>query len=232
MKKIIFGLAVAISCTTVSYKSFAQKYFAGTITFETKYEGDTDPQRHIPSQQTCIIFENKEKAELYNGVLRTIKDGDALTVTMLVDWPGYPRIGYVSDKEATQKALSSQKFSYEERSDTKTICGYECKGYNVTAVVKEEEEEDEEEEAVELKYIVYTTKEIGKDDNINALDYPGLSGYPLYVESEKDGVKTIIQASEVKKSKLKAVDFMVPSDYKMCSEEEFQEEMIKRAQGQ
>ena len=232
MRKGISVLAVAIICTTVSYESSAQKSFAGTVRFEVKFEGDIDPQKHGPSEPIVYtIFENKEKTSLYNGVIQTIKDGDALTETNLVDWPGYARIGHTASKESKQKDLSRKKYSYVERADTKNICGYECKGYDVTLVIKDEDDDDDE-EGEETKYIVYTTKEIGKDDNINALDHPGLSGYPLYMEFEKDGVKTIIQAKEVKKGKIKAVDFLIPSDYKMCSDEEFQEEFMKRVQGQ
>jgi len=219
MKRLISVAAIAIVCTTLCYKSFAQKSFAGTVKFETKFEGETNPQVHIPSEQTQTIFENKMKNTLYNGMLRTIQDGDSLSITYLFDIPGYGRIGNTSGREINEENLLRTSFSYTERTDTKTICGYLCKGYDVVSIITDED--DDEDEAVELKFIVYTTKEIGKDDNINAFNFPGLSGYPLYTEFEKDGVKTITQAKEVKKGKVKSLDFLIPTDYKMLSQEEW-----------
>jgi len=219
MKKVVVVLTMAIVCTTVSYKSFAQKYFAGTVKLETKYEGDIDPQKHIPHEAELIIFENKMKTS--SVVEQVIYDGDAMTITYLYDLStyGYERMGTVIDKETNQKNSEKSKFSYEARGDTKIICGYECKGYNITQTIKDEEYEED----IEISYIVYTTTEIGKDANINAFEYVGLLGFPMYEEVEKDGVKKITQVKEVKKGKIKAIDFMVSSNYNMYKPEEFRE---------
>jgi len=229
MKKIVSVLTIAIVCNTVGCKLLAQKYFAGTVKVEIKYEGDIDPQKHIPQELEYTIFENKTKTTVYNGLVQIMQDGDALTETQLWDLSmfGFGRLGTAVDREAMQNQLSKKKFSYEERSDTKTICGYVCKGYNVTviAIEEDEEEDDDEDDATEIKLLIYTTTEIGKDGNINAFDYPGLSGFPMYSEFEKNDVKTIVQVKEVKKGKIKAVDFMIPSDYKMYDKEGFQKEM-------
>jgi hypothetical protein len=239
MKKEIVVVAVAILCTMVSYRTFAQKYFAGTVKMETKYEGDIDPQKHVPHENTFTVFDNKIKQTFTGGgfSMQRIEDGDAMSVTVLYDILGYGKVGYTANKEAVEEELSHVKFSYEERSDTKTICGYECKGYNVTIVVSadadedEDDEDDDEDEVTEVKIIVYTTLEIGKDNNINAFKFPGLAGFPLYTEREGNGVKQISQAKEVKKGKVKAVDFLIPSDYKMCgNEDEFEQEMQKASE--
>jgi hypothetical protein len=45
----------------------------------------------------------------------------------------------------------------------------------------------------------------------------------LYIEQGDDGVTMIQEAIEVKKTKIKSVDFLVPSDYTMYdTREEFQ----------
>lgn len=217
MKKVVAVLTIATICTAVSYKALAQKApFAGTVKFEVKYEGDIDPQKHIPYEISSTVFENKTKQTIFIGInIYVIQDGDALIQTVLIDHP-QDRIGYVDDREAVEDKLLSKKFTYAEREDTKTICGYECKGYDVTCIVyNDDEDDDEADDKTEIKWIVYTTKEIGKDNNINAFDFPRLSGFPLYMECEVDGVKTISQAKEVKPSKVKAIDFLVPSNYKM-----------------
>ena len=229
MKKLMSILTVAVVCNALIYSSFAQKTpFAGTVKFEQKYEGNINPQKHIPIEATYTIFENKTKVTLFMGVnVFIIQDGDALVRTVLIDIP-QGRIGLTDSKEEVDEELLMKKFTYAERDDTKTICGYECKGYDVTCIVMSDDDDDED-EATEIKTIVYTTQEIGKDNNINAFDYPGLSGFPLYTETEADGVKTIVQAKEVKKSKVKATDFLIPSDYKMLEGE--QKEGLKRNLG-
>ena len=223
MKRVVSVLTIAIICTTVSYKSFAQKYFAGTVKFEIKYEGEIDPQKHVTKEYECDIFENKSKKN-GNGQ-QIIYDGDASTVTVLLDLTGvgYDRVGKI---DTLQRDSTDGKFTYEPRGDTKTICGYECKGYNVTYTYIDEEYDEEEE--IEVKFILYTTTEIGKDNRINVFEYPGLSGYPLYTEIEKDDVKTIIQAKEIKKGKVKAIDFMIPSNYRIHVTNEAWEEEGKK----
>jgi len=223
MKRAVSVLTIAIICTTVSYKSFAQKYFAGTVKFEVKFEGDIDPQKKTTQEVEYTIFENKFKLS-GNGQQR-IYNGDASSVTWLIDLSGvgYDRIGRI---DTLLRDSTSGRYSYESRGDTKTICGYECKGYNVTHTYIDKDYDEEEE--IEEKYIVYTTTEIGKDNNINVFEYPGLSGYPLYEEFEKKGIKVISQAKEIKKGKVKEIDFMIPSNYRIhVTEEAWEEEMKK-----
>ena len=222
MKRLMSVLTIAVVCNTLSYSAFAQNPpFAGTVKFETKYQGDIDPQKHVPFEITYTIFENKIKLTMpYRGInIYVIQDGDLLTQAGLADIP-QGRVGYADNMEEVEDELLMKKFTYAERGDTKTICGYVCKGYDVTCIVTNEDAEEDEEETTEIKWIVYTTKEIGKDNNINALDFPKLSGFPLYRETEKDGVKTITIAKEVKKSKVKSTDFLIPSDYKMTKDQQ------------
>lgn len=221
MKKLVPILVIAVVGITMSNRVFAQKYFAGTVKVEIKFEGDINPQKHVPKETTYSIFENKRKiTETGSITSHFIYDGDSATTTTLYDIVGHGRLGYV-DREFVQRNFANVDFSYAERGDTKTICGYECKGYDVT-IVTTNEETDEEKIG---KAIVYTTQAIGKDENINAFQFPGLSGYPLYVEKEYEGATQITQAKEIKVGKVKGIEFLIPSDYKMCTKEQWMEEM-------
>lgn len=240
MKKSAFVIAAVVMYITVNQQTFAQKSFAGTVTFETKYEGDTDPQKHKTHEAIYSIFENKTKQSLSGGGVsqHVITNGDDLSVTVLLDISGLGRYGKITKKNK-EDMFKDVKISFVDRGDSKNICGFECKGYDVTLVDMGEIDEDDEDDVKEIKFIVYTTKEIGKDDNINAFQFPGLSGYPLYIELEVKDVKQITQAKEVKKGKVKAVDFLVPSDYKMFdNDEDWNQEMerlneaYKKMQGQ
>ena len=217
MKKIfsISVIAAFALCMFANVQVNAQKVkFAGTVKIAVKYEGDTDPQKHVPAEAVFTIFGNKVK--LSQQVYTQILDGDAGTVTILLDFPGN-RVGYVIPKEDFLEKQSTVKFTYTKSDETKTICGYVCTRYDITAYDIEEDEE--------TKIVAYTTTEIGENTNINAFEYPGLTGFPLYTEVESDGVKAIQEIIEVKKTKVKAVDFLVPSDYKMLTKEEYQELM-------
>jgi hypothetical protein len=207
MKKIfsISVIAAFAFCLFTSTHTQAQKVkFAGTVKFHVRFEGDTDPQRHVPQDVMYTIFGNKIMAK--QQIFIQMQDGDAVTKTLLIDYPG-SRIGYITPKEEIQEEQALLKYTYTKGSETKTICGYVCNKYDVSIYDAEEDEE--------TKFIVYTTTEIGNDNNINSTEYPGLTGYPLYTEIERNDVKTIIEATEVKKTKIKAVDFLIPSDYKM-----------------
>jgi hypothetical protein len=217
MKKLCSICVVAVLCifTAMNVNAQKSKGFAGTIKFSIKYEGDTDPQTHQPGEYVCTVFGNKQKTS--TQWYQQITDGDAVTSTVLLDIPGN-RMGYTQKKEAIEEALAAVKFTYAKSEETKTICGYVCTRYDVTVLNVEEDEES--------KVIVYTTTEIGSGNNINSTSLPGLTGFPLYVEQENDGVKSIQEAIEVKKAKIKSVDFMIPSDYTIYnSQEELQEKV-------
>jgi hypothetical protein len=207
-------VAVLCVCTAVEVSAQKSKSFAGTVKFSTKYEGDIDPQKHIPGEITFSVFGNKQKLSIPEQGVHQITDGDAVTVTILIDIPGN-RMGYIIKKEVLEENFAARKYTYTKSEETKTICGYVCTRYDVTIFDIEEDEES--------KAVVYTTTEIGESSNINSVTFPGLTGYPLYMEEDDDGVKQIQEAIEVKKTKIKAVDFLVPSDYTMYdSQEEFQ----------
>jgi hypothetical protein len=205
---------VAVLCifTAVDVNAQKSKAFAGTVKFSVKYEGDTDPQKHVPYEFVYTILGNRQK--ISNQGFSQITDGDAVTVTVLLEIPGN-KMGYVAKKEDVEESFAVKKFTYTKGEETKTICGYVCTRYDITVFDIEEDEE--------AKAILYTTTEIGDGNNINALSFPGLTGYPLYIEEDEDGVKTIHEAIEIKKAKIKSVDFMIPSDYTIySSQEEFQ----------
>jgi len=217
MKKSISILVVgaALSIVTV-FTTNAQKSssFAGTIKISIKYEGENrNPQEHVPKEQFYTVFENKMKVQ--DGPWWVyLYDGDKGTMTRLLDIPGN-RGGCTHPAEVVESflGLSTKKFTYKKGEETKVICGYVCTRYDITIYDTETEEE--------TTVIAYTTTEIGKDYNINNFEYPGLTGFPLYTESEHKGVKTIEEAIEVKPTKVKAIDFLIPTNYKMMTPLEF-----------
>jgi hypothetical protein len=222
MKKLFFICVVAVMCifTVVEVSAQKSKSFAGTIKISVKYTGDIDPQKHVPSESVLSVFGNKQK--ISGQGFQQILDGDAVTVTVLIDIPGN-RMGYTVKKEEIEESFAAKKLTYTKSDETKTVCGYVCTRYDVTVFDIEEDEES--------KVIVYTTTDIGENNNINSLSLPGLTGFPLYIEQESDGVTVIQEAIEVKKTKIKSVDFMVPADYTMYNSQEELQTKIKEIYG-
>jgi len=207
MKKSFFIFVVVASALFVVPAANAQKVdsFAGTVKFSVKYEGNTNPKDHAPYEQTITILGNKMKVSDPSGEIQ-IMDCNEPSIIFLYDYPGY-KCGYTESKEVIEERFESKKFTYVKGEETMTICGYLCTRYDVTIFDTDTEEE--------TKIIVYTTTEIGENNEINNLDYPGLTGFPLYEESEIKGVKKTEKAIEIKKTKVKAVEFLVPTAYKM-----------------
>jgi len=182
------------------------KSFAGTVKFSVTFEGNTNPKDHAPQEQLYTIFGNKIKIVVPARSMTQILDGDAVKVTVLYDIPGY-KSGYTVSKEGLEARQERYNYSYTKGEDTMTVCGYLCTRYDVTIY---DTDEDEETTAV-----VYTTTEIGEGSDINIFEYPGLTGFPLYSETEEKGVKEIQKAVEIKPTKVKGIDFLTPTGYKM-----------------
>jgi hypothetical protein len=179
--------------------------FAGTVKFSVKYEGDINPKDHTPHEEVYTIFGNKLKA-IRPPYQVLIFDGNTVTATVLYDIP-INKCGYKASKEYIEADQETKNYTYKKSEETKTICGYVCTRYDVTIY-------DTEDETEETGFI-YTTTEIGESSDINAFDYPGLTGFPLYQEMVENGAKTIKEAIEVKPTKVKSMDFLIPSGNKM-----------------
>ena len=215
----IFVVAAWGFLTVLTANAQKTKTFAGTVKLAVRYEGNTNPNEHIPSEQVYTIFGNKQKVVIPARYITQIIDGDAVKLTVLLDYPGY-KSGFSIIKEETE----NHEYTYTKKEgDTMTICGYLCTRYDVTVYDKEEDEEK--------SAIVYTTTEIGENNNINAFEFPGLTGYPLYREVENQGVKTIVKAIEIKQTKIKSVDFLIPEGYKMFPNQEEWKEYLDAASG-
>ena len=219
MKKL-FSIFVVSACGIFAVLTAdAQKSssYAITVKFSVQSNGDISAQNPPLRENVYTIFGNKLKVTDPRGITQII-DCDDLTATLLFNIKG-SKSGYMLHKEVFEDMFKSKQFSYAKEKDTMMICGYVCTRYNITIYDTGVEKE--------TKVIAYTTTEIGANSNINKLQYPGLTGFPLYLETEEDGVKIIEKAVEIKKTKVKSTDFSIPPDYKMFSSEEEWEKYIQ-----
>lgn len=212
MKKIVLVLAVVMMGFTALVS--AQKPFAGTIKMHSHIEGTDDP--NITSQgesdYSIILFGNYTKTVIspQEGFgITTISNGDAKTVTVLLDIMGMGKYYIETPADKIQEKLKNVKMEYNKTGEKMTIAGYECDKINVTATDLETDETED--------MVIYVSTAINAGEAINFQQYPGLSGYPMRTEikTDVDGtpVTVVVEATEViANKKIKVVDFMLPSD--------------------
>lgn len=194
--------------------TFAQKPFAGSIVFETTASGTDDPniaaQLAEMSEEVTIMGNNTKTAINQMGVdIIHITNGDYKLATTIIDIPGYGKY-YIEQEEADiNKAFEKIKQDYNYTSETKEICGYNCKKVEVKITDLESDEES--------SLVLWVTEDLMTGDNINFSNYPGLKGYPLCVEIDREisGENiTLIQTAKTitPNKKVKASTFLRPSD--------------------
>ncbi len=194
--------------------TFAQKPFAGTITFETTAEGTDDPNVAAElaemTQEVTIMGNNTKTVINQMGVgIINITNGDYKLATTIIEIPGYGKY-YIEREEADiKKSLETTKQEFEYTSETREIAGYNCK----KVIVKMTDLETDEEANITL----WVTEDLMTGDDINFSNYPGLKGYPMRVEVTRDvngDELTIIQTAKTvtPNKKVKASNFLRPSD--------------------
>lgn len=195
--------------------SFAQKPFAGTIKSKYTVEGTTDPNilANLPENQMIYLYENYTKTvvEMPGMNQIAITNGSTKTSYVIFDITGMGKY-YIETTEAEIKeARANVETKYEYTGETKTIAGYNCEKVIETSIDKETDEES--------VVILYVSKDINPNADINFGSHPDLVGYPLRTEttSEANGseFKLIVEAVEVTPSKkVKLADFLLPADGK------------------
>lgn len=216
MKRIIVVL-IAIIFGMGSQNLMAQKNkaFAGTIKFSVKYEGEIDPQilANAPTELNFMVLGNNTKLIIDGGgyFQYVVSIGDSSQENTIVDHP-MQKIIIKKTKENFDEEQEMLKYTVVSSEETKVICGYTCKRYDVTI--------ENIEEGGERKMVCYTTEEIGLDERIN-FDTPGLKGYVLYQEELIGELKVINEATEVKKKKINLAEFLLPTGFQVYTYDEY-----------
>lgn len=199
----------------LSVSAFAQKPFAGNITFESTSPDCTDPNfasQLAEETQELIVMGNNWRINMNMGIdVIVISNGNSKTLTTIFDIPGYGKYYNKVTAEQLQEATANIKRDFEYTDETKSILGYNCKKVIVKVTNLETDEETTE--------ILWVTTELGLGDDINFAQYPGLKGYPLSTEEKKefngDQFTVITNATKITPNKkVKATDFLLPSDAK------------------
>ncbi|MCR4879273.1 MAG: DUF4412 domain-containing protein [Bacteroidales bacterium] len=218
MKRTIRLFAI-IALMIASVSAFAQKPFAGKITFEVAAEGISDPNIAAELAEQTVeytVMGNNSRMDLSVGIdMSIISNGNAKTYTILFNIPGYGKYYIQQKAEDIQKDQATKKYDYKYTGEEKTISGYKCQKVIMTATDLETDEEN----VMEL----WVTTELGLGDDINFYTHPNLKGYPLSIKQtqEVNGemITTITTATKITPDKkVKSTLFLMPSDAKSFEE--------------
>lgn len=214
MKRTIRLFAI-IALMIASVSAFAQKPFAGKITFELSAEGITDPNIAAELAEQSMeytVMGNCSRMDMNVGIdFTTILNGNNKTSTIVLGIPGYGKYYIQQTAEDIQKAMATVKIDFNYTGEEKTISGYKCK----KVVMSKTDLETDEESTI----VLWVTSDLGLGDDINFAQYPGLKGYPLSIEQSREingeNVKVITTATKiVPDKKVKPTLFLLPSDAK------------------
>ena len=184
------------------------KSFKGTITYEITYSGkELEPAQkaQMPTIMTAKILGKKSKKILMGPMSQTIiLDAESKTGIMMIDAMGN-KMHFKLNKEELKKITElKSEYLFKHLEETKEIAGYNCKKVEVT-----KKDEDSE----ETTYAIYYSKEIGSKDLNFASEYKEIDGAMLeYQETDSQGIISTYTATNVKKGKIKNIDFLIHSE--------------------
>lgn len=201
--------------------SFAQKPFAGVIKSKYIVEGNVDAnvKASLPEEQVVYLYENYTKSvmEMPGINVITITNGGAKMVYLIYDITGMGKYYIETTESEIKEQLANMKTDYKYTGEKKTIAGYVCEKVIETSVDNETDEE--------TTTILYVSKDINPNADINFGSHPGLVGYPLRTEVTRDingeNATIIVEAYEVKADKkVKLANFLLPADGKKTTQKD------------
>lgn len=214
MKRIVMLVALFVMAFTVSLS--AQKPFAGHIHYKMTVEGIDDPNvlAQMPEGVDVTVFGNKTKTVMnMQGVgIQNITDGDTKMTMTLIEVTGLGKYYVEVPADSIEKQLKNQQCDATFTGETKEIAGYLCKRAEIVITDLETDETEE--------MVAWVSDDFLSSEAINfGSPYRCVKGYPLRTEIKRDYEDTqftiIQEATEIKADKkVKAFDFMRPSDAK------------------
>lgn len=217
MKKIfnLALLALSMVIYTTSISEAQKKFTTGTISYKVI---DLDGPEQVKMFMDGTTMDNHFSGDLVRtdmnmmgGMMTTkvITNGRTNTGTMLNDIMG-KKIA-VDMGSLDNNKISPDKFEIiYDKKETKEIAGYKCHKTTVKS----------EGGTVNL----YVTEKISVPSQLSK-QYEGLKGFPLQFEMDQNGMKMVLQATEVTHKKIDDSIFVIPDDYEKMTMKEFQESM-------
>ncbi len=212
-------LALVASGCSVFNGGGKDKTFEGYIKYKMDYEGDVDAQILAQAPTSSTVYYKGAKTlktqETVGATIKMITDNLTGGMITLMDIPMMgKKIAMKQTKEEVEALKEKTKAEGEEElkatinetGETKEILGYNCKKVDV--------------ELGEDIFPVYYTTELNVLSNKNEFPFEDIKGVILEYSMNQQGITTHIVATEIKKQKVNASMFTIPSDYEQMTMEE------------
>ncbi len=231
MKNIIYSIFLSIILFGFTNEhAQAQKKkkpFNGIITYEITYSGrEITPaeKAQMPSSVVEKILGNKSKAQYSAGGMTQIMitNGDKKEMIMIFVGPQGRAHMKLNEDEINEYLLNETEIDIKVLEETKEIEGYTCKKAEVTEINDKGEERT---------YFVYFSEKLGSQEINFAGKYSKIDGLMMEYQETQGDLIMHFKAVEVKKKKVKDIEFLIPSDsYELAGEEKQNMlEMIKQS---
>ncbi|MDL2262702.1 DUF4412 domain-containing protein [Bacteroidales bacterium OttesenSCG-928-I21] len=210
--KFLFLFLVAISISIVSFAQKGEASFTGTIKYDVTIlsEMDAMTKAQMPTELTFTYGENKVRMDQVSpmaGSTALIYDYTNKKLMILLDLMGqlYAITNDLPDDTESEENVEKPAIKFVD--EAKTIAGYKCKKAEISS---------KDGDVVEVFY----TEEIPTSKGL-ANNFDGINGTLMEFTFSESGIEMNYKVKEVKKGKVKAHLFKVPSDYTTITAEEF-----------
>ncbi|MFC2100448.1 hypothetical protein ACFLRZ_01320 [Bacteroidota bacterium] len=218
-------LFLTFSAVIFSQPAYSQKKktFKGNITYEVTYSGkDLTPaeKAQFPSEIYKKILGNKIKSEIILGAMtqHVIYDYDNKTMTMIfISIQGKAHLKF-NEEEIKEYILEKNELTIKYLEETKIIAGYTAKKAEITEIGDDGEENT---------YFVYYSDELGSKASNFAQKFKDIDGLLLEYQDTKGDMIVNFTIKEIKKGKVKDIDFFIPSDSEEITGED-KEQILQR----
>lgn len=217
MKKLI-QLVGVIAILALAGNAVAQKKVTeGKIVYGITLSGDADGMMAamMPTEMTMRFKGTKARTEMISSMSETVILTDSKVKnegTILLDIMGSKYAMKMDEKSIKEQEDKLPKYEVKETTETKDIAGYKCKKAILTNTANKEE------------VIVYYTEDIPNMENTLTAQFKSLKGMPMEFTAKMNEVSMTLLVKSITKEKVEDAAFLVPSEYKVVTQEELMKE--------
>ncbi len=216
---VLLFVAVSFSVNCVAQKNKKAKPFEGHIFYSVTPQGEVDASltAQLPTQVKIYFKGDKTREEKITpmGSVVTLNDITTKVQVVLIDMMGQ-KMALKATKEEIEKVLAKiPQGTIVVGSETKKLAGLNCKKIDFTQEGKTE--------------TIFITEELDIPNSNWQTEYKDVPNVILefvqVIPTQDSEIKMLVSATEVKKEKIKAEMFVVPTGYQEMSMSEFKKMM-------
>ncbi len=216
---IVLGFTNNVSAQKKDSKKASNKLTEGIIIYDLKLDGGEElgmMAAMLPTELTVKFKGTKSRSEFATGMSETVAITDSKddkSAVALIDMMGNKYAMKIDPAKLNEQKANMPIYDVMETKETKVIAGYTCnKAVLINQTTKEE-------------VIVYYAPEIPYAENSFNAEFKKVNGMPMEYVAKMSNFKMTITVREVKKEKVDDAAFVIPTEYKVVTQEELMKEL-------